>query len=265
MPKLTVAEFLACKGRRQLTQTFTVDPTQARAFSEAGLDVIVTVGRVLEDIRKAAPDVFLVCAGDFTEVAASDEAAIRCGMGLANRGADAVYVGAYDLMRVKAMADAAIPVIGHVGLVPYRNTWFGGMRAVGKTAEEAWEVYERTLGYENAGAIAVEMEVVPQQIAEQIARRTKMIVISMGSGDKCDGQYLYAQDMLGTNDGHVPRHAKQYRNLSAEYERIYREMVGAFGEFKADVETGAYPQDEHCVNAKPEVVQAFIEKLKQGA
>ena len=263
MGKLTVSDFLACKGRRQLTQTFTMDPVQAKALNEAGLDVIVTATRVLEKIRQATPNVFLVCAADFTEVAASDESAIRCGLGLLDQGADAIYVGAHNMDRIKAMADAAIPVIGHVGLVPYRNTWFGGMRAVGKTDDEAWAVYERTLDYERAGAIAVEMEVVPHQIAEQISRRTRMIVISMGSGAKCDGQYLFAEDILGTNAGHVPRHAKQYRNLSVEYERIYREMVAAFGEFKADVDSGAYPETGHCVNAKDEVVEAFMARLKK--
>ncbi|NQZ68805.1 MAG: 3-methyl-2-oxobutanoate hydroxymethyltransferase, partial [Lentisphaeria bacterium] len=205
----------------------------------------------------------LIGAADFTEVAASDEAAIRIGFKLLDAGADGIYVGAHNIDRIKAMADAAIPVIGHVGLVPYRNTWFGGMRAVGKKADEALGIYERTMAYEEAGAISVEIEVVPHQMAAEISKRTKMIVISMGAGNGCDGQYLFAEDILGTNTEHVPRHAKQYRNLAAEYDRIHKEMVDAFKEFKADVDSGTYPEPGHQVNGKESEYQAFMDLLSQ--
>ncbi|MCJ8332073.1 MAG: 3-methyl-2-oxobutanoate hydroxymethyltransferase, partial [Lentisphaeria bacterium] len=143
MAKLTVAEFLACKGQRQLTQSFTMDVNVAKAYNDAGLDVLVTTGDLVEEFSAVTGNTMLIGAADFTEVAASDEAAIRIGFKLLDAGADGIYVGAHNIDRIKAMADAAIPVIGHVGLVPYRNTWFGGMRAVGKKADEALGIYER--------------------------------------------------------------------------------------------------------------------------
>lgn len=261
MARLTVHGFLAAKGVRQLTQTFTVKPEQAAAANAAGIDVLVTPQRFVPTIRPAAPDVFLVSAIDLNKPAESDAIAIRLGFEALNAGADAVYCGAHNLRRVEAMAAARIPVIGHVGLVPYRDGWLGGKRAVGKTADEAFGVYQRTVGYEQAGAIAVEMEVVPAEVAAEISRRTKMIVISMGSGAGCDGQYLFAEDLLGTNTGHVPRHAKRYRNLAAEYERIQKEMVAAFGEYKQDVDRGAYPEAGHTVGIKADELEAFRAKL----
>ena len=87
---------------------------------------------------------------------------------------------------------------------PYRSSWFGGFKAVGKTAKEALDVYEKTLAYQEAGAIAVEMEVVPHQVASEISKRVDILVISMGSGAGCDAQYLFATDILGSNTGHVP-------------------------------------------------------------
>jgi len=261
MAKLTVYDFLRLKGKRQVTQTFTMKPDEAAAFEAAGLDVVVTMAGNLRTIRAAAPNVFLIGGIDHNQAAESDADAIRLGHEALAAGADAVYCGTHDLDRIAAMSAAAIPVIGHVGLVPYRDTWFGGRRAIGKTLDEAVAVYERTMDYEAAGAIAVEMEVVPDAIAAEISQRTDMMVISMGAGGGCDGQYLFAEDILGTHDGHYPRHAKKYRDLLVEYERIRKEMEAAFAEFKADVESGAYPEKGHAVGADPQVVSAFRDAI----
>jgi len=138
MPRLTVHDFLLAKGRRKLTQTFTMPSREAAACDAARIDVIVA-------------------AIDHNTAAESNAKAIRLAHEALAAGADAVYCGAYNLDRIAAMADARVPVIGHVGLVPYRDTWLGGKRAVGKTADEAVEVNRRTKTYEAAGAVAVEI------------------------------------------------------------------------------------------------------------
>jgi len=261
MSRMTVHDFLRAKGRRQLTQTFTLDPREAAACNAAGIDVIVTMAGDARAIRAAAPDVFLVAAIDHAAAAESDAQAIRLAHeGLAG-GADAAYCGTHNLDRIAALAAAAVPVIGHVGLVPYRDTWLGGKRAVGKTADEALDVYRRTRAYEDAGAIAVEMEVVPHQVAAAISSRVKLIGGSRGSGEGCDGQYLFVEDILGTHRRHYPRHAKRYRDLFAEYERLDAEMRDAFAEFKADVDTGRYPQPSHRVNAPDDELARFLARL----
>ena len=153
MPKLTIRDLFDLKGKRQLAVVFVDSVEEARACEMAGIDQLVTYQEICRDIRRVAPETFLTC-GIFGDHAASDADAIRAGLAAMDDGADAVYTG-MSLKRVEAMAQEMIPVVGHVGLVPYRSTWFGGMRAVGRTAAEAHQVYRDTLAYQNAGAIAV--------------------------------------------------------------------------------------------------------------
>ena len=112
-------------------------------------------------------------------------------------------------------------------LVPGNNTWIGGYRAIGKTAEEAIGVVRHAMELDDAGAIGLEVEVVPPQVAE-IYKKSKTLTISMGSGSTCDGQYLFSQDVLGYTKGHMPRHARVYRNFKQEFERLHHERVNAF-------------------------------------
>ena len=104
----------------------------------------------------------------------------------------------------------------------------------------------------------------PSAIATEIAKRTSFVLFSMGAGTGCDAQYLFAEDILGETRGHRPRHAKVYRDFRAEQERLQRERVAAFGEFRSDVESGAYPQPEHMVDVEPDVVSAFIASLGES-
>ena len=261
MARLTIADLFALRGERQLTEVFTMSPEEATACDEAGIDMIVTPAGNVKRIRQAAPNVFLV-GGLVGAYGASEEKAVSAGYETLNDGADAVYTNA-SLLRVEQMAREWIPVIGHVGFVPYRASWLGGHRAVGKTAAEAKQVYDHAKRYEEAGAIGVEMEVVPYQVAAEIAKRVNLLIISMGSGSGGDAQYLFAEDILGTNRGHYPRHAKTYRNLRAELDRIQRERVAAFQEFKADVEGGAYPEKRHTVEADPAEHEKFVRSLEE--
>ena len=127
-----------------------------------------------------------------------------------------------------------IPTISHVGLIPGKATWIGGYRAIGKTAEEAIGVLHHTLELEDAGVVGVEFEVVPPKVAAIVTKKTKIITMSMGSGSDCDAQFLFSNDILGWTEGHMPRHARVYRNFKKEYERLQRERVAAFKEFHQD-------------------------------
>jgi 3-methyl-2-oxobutanoate hydroxymethyltransferase len=88
-----------------------------------------------------------------------------------------------------------------------------------------------------------------------------MLMISMGAGSGCDAQYLFSQDVLGLNRGHYPRHAKVYRNLAAEYDRIQVERIAAFREYAADIASGAYPDERHRVPIDAEELQTFLTGL----
>jgi 3-methyl-2-oxobutanoate hydroxymethyltransferase len=260
MSKLTVMDMLALKGKRQLTEVYVRTAKEASACEAAGIDMLITAeGSTCAAIRAAAPNTFLTIGliyGDYT----STSEVLRGGFRALRNGADAVYCGS-SLEFVRAMANEGIPVVGHVGFVPYKSTWFGGFKAVGKTAAEALHVYQQTLAYQEAGAIAVEIEIVPYKVAAEISKRVSILLIGMGSGIGCDAQYLFSTDILGDNEGHIPRHAKVYRNFKAEYARLYAESIAAFREFKSDVERGMYPTPNQLIEIKDEEYEQFLQRM----
>ncbi len=165
---------------------------------------------------------------------------------------------------IEDIAREGVPIIAHVGLVPPKATWTGGMRAVGKTADQAIRMYREIKAYESAGAFAVEIEVVPHRVASEISKRTSLLTVSLGAGAGCDVQYLFSADLLGDNPGHIPRHAKAYRDFTAERARLQRERVEAYREYIADVTSGAFPAASHIVDIADDEYEAFLETREGG-
>lgn len=262
MPKLTIHDlFAAKKSGRTFTEIRTSNLNEAIACAEAGVECIMCMKEDLPLIRPACPDVFLIAAHNVNlPSVASPEQAVSAGFELMNMGADAVY-SALSMKCVEAMAREMIPVVGHVGFVPYRSTWVGGVRAIGKTAPEARQVFDHCKAYQDAGAIGVEIEIVPAKVAAEINRRLdKLILISMGSGGGTI-QYLFATDVLGTNQGHIPRHAKVYGQIGKEEARVQALRVEAFKALQRDVTNGAYPEEKHTLKIKDEEFAAFLKDL----
>lgn len=262
MPKLTIHDLFAAKqSGKTFTEIRTSNLHEALACAEAGVEIIMCMKEDLPIIRPACPDVFLIAAHNVNlPSVASPEQAVSAGFELMNMGADAVY-SALSTTCVAAMAREYIPVIGHIGFVPYRSTWVGGVRAIGKTAAEARQVYEAAKAYQDAGAIGVEIEIVPAKVAAEINRRLeKLILISMGSGGGTI-QYLFATDVLGTNQGHVPRHAKVYGQIGKEEARVQSLRVEAFKALQREVSSGIYPEERHTLKIKDEEYAAFLKSL----
>jgi 3-methyl-2-oxobutanoate hydroxymethyltransferase len=262
MPKLTIHDlFAAKKSGRTFTEIRTSNLNEALACAAAGVEMIMCMEEDLPVIRPAVPDVFIIAAHNVNDPrAASPEQAVSAGFRLMNAGADAVY-SALSMKCVEAMAREYIPVIGHIGFVPYRSTWIGGVRAIGKTAAEARQVFDAAKAYQDAGAIGVEIEIVPARVAEEINRRLeKLILISMGSG-LGTVQYLFATDVLGTNTGHIPRHAKVYGQIGKEEARVQHLRVEAFKTLQSEVSKGVYPEEKHTLKIKDEELTAFLKSL----
>ena len=254
--KLTAYDLLQIKGKRQLSEVFVNNPEEAAAAEEAGIDILATsydapqfgIFSTFEDmkrIREACPNTHLMMGPPYMSYASPTEA-IRASYELMKLGADSVYTpNSVDFIR--AMRRENIPVISHVGLIPAKASWIGGFRAVGKTSEEALQVLRDAIAIDEAGAIAIEVEVVPVKVAAEITKRVKCLTLSMGSGSECDAQYLFSQDILGWNTGHVPRHSRVYRNFREEFERLQRERVAAYGEFIRDVQSRSFNDPEVTV------------------
>src|SRR5579871_247697 len=260
----TIADMRAIKGKRQLTMLRVMTLEEAEAAERAQIDIVsIPPDLILNpQYRDAAPTLFSMPGDNFYEIGTSDDF-VRWAFRMYKAGADAVYCSA-SFATVKRMADEAIPVIGHVGLIPSRATWTGGFRAVGKTASSAMELFRAVKQYEAAGAFGAEIEVVPVEVAKAISERTSLFLLSMGAGAGCDAQYLFAEDILGSNRGHMPRHSKVYRNFAAEYDRLQAERVAAFSEYVADVKSGAFPEDKHVLHIEKTELDSFLKQADAG-
>lgn len=254
----TVADIRANKGKYQYTMMRVENWEELAAAEEAGIDMVSVPPQMLveKQFRTVAPSLFAVPGMALYSAPAVTDDCLRWAFQMMEAGADAIYCAA-SFQTVERMAAESIPVIGHVGLIPHFCTWTGGFRAVGKTAESAMQVYERCKRYEEAGAFGVEIEVVPPEVTAEIASRTNLFLVSMGGGKGGDCQYLFACDVLGTNTGHMPRHAKQYANLAEEFERIQQMRVGAFKAWIADVQSGAWPDSPYLVQAPDNEMETF--------
>lgn len=259
--KLTIADLRARKGKGQLTMLRVTTLDEAVAAEAAGIDIVSVPHELVTHphYREVAPTLFSMTGKTHLEAGTRDDY-LRWACNVMLAGADAVYCSG-GLGTVEHVAREHIPVVGHVGLVPSRATWTGGFKAVGKTADSAISLYEEIRAYESAGVFAVEIECVPAEVATAISKRVGILLWSMGSGTGCDAQYLFAEDILGTNRGHMPRHSKVYRNFAAEYDRLQAERVAAFGEFIADVRTGQYPEEQHVVRIAADQLEIFKKSL----
>ena len=255
------------KGKRVLVETLPFSVEEAIAAEEAGIDTMKVrfdpnAPESAAAIRKAAPNTFQAFSVPLI-AAASPEEAVRLGYAAMAVGADAIMCQ-WSPRFIEAAAEAGIPVQGHAGLVPRRSTWTGGLRAVGKTLDEAKWVYQEIKALENAGAYAVEVEVVPEALLAEISKRTSLMTSSIGGGSGGDIQFLFADDILGNNAPPYPRHSKQYRNLYKMKQEMQAERVAGFKEFVDDVQQNRFPAEEHIIKAPDGLIDDFLASLDSG-
>ena len=111
---------------------------------------------------------------------------------------------------------------------------------------------------QEAGAIGVELEVVPTKVAEVITKKVNIMTLSMGSGSGCDGQYLFANDVLGYTTGHTPRHARVYRDFKKEFAKLQKERVNAFKEFHDDTVNKKFDDPKITVGIDDKEFDSFL-------
>jgi 3-methyl-2-oxobutanoate hydroxymethyltransferase len=265
--KLTVYDYLQCKGKRQLSVMFVHNADEAAAAEEAGIDMICTSHDApqygvynsfeeLKRIREAAPSCFMQSGGAVR--VASEYEAMKLSHKYLDIGADVIYGGNWSYKWLRSLRDEFIPINSHVGLVPGNATWIGGFRAQGKTADEAIRVLQHTLELQDAGVIGVEFEVVPPKVAEVVTKKVDIMTLSMGSGSDCDGQYLFANDVLGYTEGHIPRHARIYRDFKKEFAKLQAERVSAFKEFHEDTINKNFNDPKITVGIEDKEYEKFL-------
>jgi 3-methyl-2-oxobutanoate hydroxymethyltransferase len=204
-------------------------------------------------VRRGLRTPLLVGDLPFGSYEASDEQAIATAQRFVKEaGCDAVKLerGGTSVQRARAIVDAGIPVMGHVGLTPQTATALGGYRAQGRTADQAIAVARDAIALEEAGCFSVVLEAIPAAVAQEIMKRIEIPVIGIGAGPATDGQVLVFHDLLGIYDGHVARFAKRFADVRAH-------MVAGVAEYAAEVRSGAFPAPEHCYSIDDEQLASF--------
>jgi 3-methyl-2-oxobutanoate hydroxymethyltransferase len=212
-------------------------------------------------VRRGLKTPLLVGDLPFGSYEASDEQAVATAQRFVKEaGCDAVKLerGGTSVQRARAIVDAGIPVMGHVGLTPQTATALGGYRAQGRTAERALAVARDAIALEQAGCFSIVFEAIPAAIAAALMSRLEVPVIGIGAGPATDGQVLVFHDLLGIYDGHAPRFAKHYADVKSV-------MVAGAAEYAAEVRSRAFPGPEHSYSIDDEELERFLEGLASNA
>jgi 3-methyl-2-oxobutanoate hydroxymethyltransferase len=208
-------------------------------------------------VRRGLTTPFLVGDLPFGSYEESDEMAIRTAQRFVKEsGCDAVKLerGGSSVARARAIVDAGIPVMGHVGLTPQTAVALGGYRSQGRTADRALEVCEDAVALQEAGCFAIVFEAIPSAVTELIMPRLEIPVIGIGAGPATDGQVLVFHDLLGIYDGHAARFVKRYAD-------IREQMVSGVEAYAADVRARRYPEPDHEYTMAPDEIARLEERL----
>ncbi|MGI8429673.1 MAG: 3-methyl-2-oxobutanoate hydroxymethyltransferase [Solirubrobacteraceae bacterium] len=276
---MTLPRLAECKRLGQPIVMLTAyDYPSSQVAQEAGVDVVlvgdsgamtvlgypstvpVSVDEMLmlaRAVRRGLQTPLLVGDLPFGSYEGSDVQAIATAQRFVKEaGCDAVKLerGGTSVQRARAIVEAGIPVIGHVGLTPQTATALGGYRAQGRTAERALQLAGEALALERAGCFALVFEAIPAAVASALTKRISVPVIGIGAGPGTDGQVLVFHDLLGIYDGHAPRFAKHYADVRSV-------MLAGVAQYAAEVRAAAFPGPEHCYSIDEEELDQFLATL----
>jgi 3-methyl-2-oxobutanoate hydroxymethyltransferase len=274
--KVSILELQKKKRKgNPITMLTAYDFPGARLVDEAGVDIVlvgdslamtvlghpntiaVTMDEMLHHckaVARGARRAFLVGDMPFMSYQVDRAEAIRnAGRFLKEGGMDAIKLeGGHEVLNtVKAIVQAGIPVMGHLGLTPQTITKLGGFKVQATTAEDATRLHEDALALQEAGCFSIVIEAVPAAVAEAVSQQLTIPTIGIGAGPGCDGQVLVFHDVLGLFDEFVPKFVKQYANLR-------QPSLDAFEAFVAEVETRTFPTPSHSFKINEEQLQIFL-------
>jgi len=279
--KVTIRTFQSKKQRGEAISMLTAyDYPTALALDQAGVDSILvgdslgmvvlgyenTLPVTMEDmlhhckaVSRGAHSALLIGDMPFLSYQVSVADAVRnAGRFLQEAGMDAVKLegGSERLETVRAIVSAGIPVMGHLGLTPQSVHQLGGFRPQGRDIEAARRILSDAVKLQEAGCFSIVLESIPARLAILISERLEIPTIGIGAGVGCDGQVLVTHDLLGLFDRFTPKFVKRYADLHGE-------MIRAFNEFKQEVESRAFPTDQHSVDMPDAIWTELLKEIDQ--
>lgn len=271
--KFTVASFLEAKKRNEkITMLTAYDYSMAKLIDESGVEGIlvgdslgmvmlgyestleVTVDDIIHHCRavaRGAKNSLIVGDMPFLSYHISSEEAVRNAGRIIQEGkAHAVKLegGAGMVDKIKAIVQAQIPVMGHVGLTPQSINMFGGFKVQGKSEEQAKKIIDDALKLEKAGVFSIVLEGIPAQLAEIITKKLTIPTIGIGAGNNCDGQILVTNDMLGMFSDFTPKFVKKYADLKDTITDATRAYI-------TEVKSMAFPAKEHTFSINEDILE----------
>ncbi len=260
----TIYDFhLMKKEGKKITFLTSYDFPTAQFAEAAGLDMLlvgdslgmcvygyegtvpVTMDQMIyhaQAVRRGAPNTFVVGDMPFMSYQSSAEKAVEnAGRFLKEAGCDAIKLegGKRVAAVIRAIVDAGIVVMGHIGLTPQSSGQLGGHKAQGRTADLAKLVVEDALAVQEAGAHMILLEAIPPEVGDYIAKTLNIPALSIGAGPGCDGQLLIVSDMIGEFQAFTPKFVKKYCNVADL-------VTGAMKQYCEDVRSGKFPEEVHC-------------------
>ena len=270
--KKTVSTLQQAKENGQkITMLTAYDYSTAKLMDEAGIDMILvgdslgnvilgyedTISVTMEDmihhgaaVSRGVKETMVVVDMPFMSYQISVEEAVTNAGRLMKEGrANAVKLegGKSVCPQIKAITQAGIPVVAHLGLTPQSINALGGYTVQGKSEDAAKKLLEDALAVQEAGAFALVLECVPTKLASLITKKLTIPTIGIGAGNECDGQVLVYQDMLGMFSDYVPKFVKQFAQVGEI-------MKKAFSDYKEEVASGAFPAEKNSYKIDDEVI-----------
>ncbi len=221
----------------------------------------VTVDQMIEHtkaVRRGAPNTMCLVSMPYGSYATPDMAITNAVRIMKESGADAVKLqgGREKFDIIRAVADAGVPIMSHVGLLPHYVHQFGGFKMQGGTAEAALEIIDNARAIQEAGAVGVEIEAMPYEVGKAVDEAVDIFTFAIGAGAAGTAQMLNGYDLLGAFDTFKPKFAKRYANMADI-------AVEAFSAYASDVRSGAFPDQDHSYKMNPDEVVRLAQKLRE--
>jgi len=277
--KVSVNDILAMKGNEKISVLTAYDYSTSLICDRAGVDVLLvgdSAGMVVLGYSSTVPvgmgEMMMFCGavsrgakramivGDmpFGSYQPNASIAVENAVQLIKAGCDAVKLegGSEIIGTMKALVDAGIPVMGHIGLKPQTQSLWEGYRLQGRTKESAMKLIEDAKALEKAGVYSIVLEMVASEVADTITRSVSVPTIGIGSGAGCDGQVLVLHDMLGIYEDIKPKFVKRYAELSMS-------IFDAVSRYANDIKTGKFPEESNTFHMSSEELERWKKAKKK--
>lgn len=276
--KLTIPDLAAKKAAGERLVMVALGEAMSAAWAErAGVDIIgigdslgmtlhghentlaMTVDQMIDHcraVRRGAPQTLTLASMPYGSYATPELGVTNAVRMMKEGGVEAVKMqGGREMFdTIKAIADAGVPVMSHVGLLPHRVHQLGGFKMQGRTAQSALEIIDNARAIEEAGAIGLEIEAMPYEVGKAVDEAVDIFTFSIGAGAAGTCQLLNGYDLIGAFDSFKPKFAKRYANMADI-------ATKAFADFAADVRNGVFPDAEHSYTMKPEEITKLAQAL----